>query len=266
MKHPCLTFRLAACLAASLLAAHGACAQSHELRQTTLETVGSVGQLSAGLPDANALVLRGTWDFEGGNVLRAEVLEESKFGTRGGLGGVGFVSVLSPDWSLAGNLAFGHGGPNWATTRGDVEVSAKWAEARHLVTRVALYQARFEGERSDTGLRLALVNYLPNALVLEAGITLNVSEPGSVNSQMPFLSATMGHEGVQYVSLRISSGSEAYQALGAGQQLVDFRSRSIGLGWRRWVHRQRGFIVQAEHYTNPSYERNTLGAGVFIQW
>ena len=266
MTRSCFTPCQAAYLAASFIAVHSACAQSSEPIHTTLEALGASGKLSAGLPDAEALILRGTWDFGGSNLLHAEVLEENKFGSHGGGVGVGFVKVLSPDWFMAGSVALGHGGANWATTQVDVEVSTKWTEARNIVTRAALYQARFEGDRSDRGLRLAFVDYLPNAVVLEAGITFNVSEPGSVHSQMPFISATVGHEGEQYVSLRYSSGSEAYQAIGTNQQLVDFRSHSLGLGWRRWVNRQWGFIVQAEHYSNPSYERNTLGVGIFTQW
>lgn len=266
MTHACLFLRQAVGLAVGLTFACSTSAQDSQALRTTVEAVGSSGRLSAGLPDADALTLRGTWDFEGGNVLRLEALKENKFGSQGGIAGVGFVKVLSPDWSMAANLALGHGGANWASSRVDVEVSAHWTEARNIVTRLAYYDARFDGDRSDRGLRLAVVDYLSSALVLEAGVILNVSEPGAVHSQMPFFSATLGHEGDQYVSLRVSSGSEAYQAIGVDQQLVDFRSRSVGLGWRRWVDRQWGLIVQVEHYRNPSYERNTLGAGLFRQW
>ena len=253
-------------LALGLLLANCAYAQVSQPLRTTLDAVGYSGQLSAGLADAQALVLRGTWDFEDGNVLRLEALEETKFSRRGGVAGVGFVKAVSPDWSVAANLALGHGGINWASTRVDIEASAKWDEARNIVTRAGVYHAQYEGDRSDRGLRLALVDYLPNALVLEAGVILNVSEPGAVHSQMPFISATLGQEGRHYVTLRLSSGSEAYQAVDVDRQLVDFDSQTLNLAWRAWVNRQWGVIVQAEHYRNPSYERNTLGAGLFRQW
>lgn len=265
-------------LACSLLASSGACAFAQGSEPvpalpsepaptlTTVETLATHGRLTAGLPDADALNVRGTWVFDGGDVARAEVLDERKFGSRGGIGAVSYTKVLSADWFATGSVALGHGGPNWANARADIEVSTKWGEQRSVVTRAAFYQARFDHDRSDRGLRLAVVGYLPGSVVLEAGVTFNISEPGAVRSQMPFVSATVGSDGVQYVSVRASSGSEAYQAIGAGQQLVDFNSRSLGLGWRRWVSRRWGFIAQAEHYRNPSYERNTLGAGVFVQW
>ena len=268
MTHQRFTPRFLPRCAAVLLAAHCACAlaQNSSPTHATVEVVAAHGRLTDQLPDANALNARGAWVFGDGDVFRAEILDERKFGSRGGVAGIGYTSVLSPDWYVAGNLALGHGGPNWATTRVDVELSTKWTEQRDILTRVAFYQARFDNNRSDRGLRLGLVGYLPGSVVLETGVAFNISEPGAVRSRMPFISATIGREGVQYLSLRASRGSEAYQAIGAGQQLVDFNSRSVGVAWRRWVDRQWGFIVQAEFYRNPTYERATLGTGIFVQW
>ncbi len=255
-------------MTAGLLAAWcaGALAQNSGATHATLEAVATHGRLTARLADANALNVRGTWAFDDGDVARAEILDERKFGSRGGIAGIGYTRVLSPDWYVTGAFASGHGGVNWAKTRVDLELSTKWAEQRDIVTRAALYQARFDGNRSDRGLRLALVSYRPGPMVLEAGLTFNISEPGAVRSRMPFIAATFGREGDQYFSLRASRGSEAYQAIGVGQQLVDFNSRSLGVSWRRWIEPQWGVIAQAEFYRNPTYERATLGAGIFVQW
>ena len=232
----------------------------------TVELIASQGRLSAGLPDAQALNLRATWLQPGGNVLRGEVLGEDKFDRRGGVAAVGYSAVLSPDWVAAGTLALGTGGPNWANQRIDAELSRSWGETRAFVTRAALYKAWFDDHRSDRGLRLALVAYLPGSLVLEAGTALNLSEPGAVHSAMPFASATLGRDGEQYLSLRLSRGSEAYLATVFGPQPVQFDSHSVGLNWRRWLGPQWGLILQAEQYGNPSYRRTTLGAGLFAQW
>ena len=256
-----LSRRLPLLLAASL--ALPALAQTAPL---TVEAVASQGRLSAGLPDARALSLRATWLQPGGNVLRGELLSETKFDKRGGVAAVGYTAVLSPDWVAAGTLALGTGGPNWANQRLDIELSRSWGDSRSLVTRAALYRAWFDDQRSDRGLRLALVAYLPGSLVLEAGTALNLSEPGAVHSAMPFASATLGRDGQQYLSLRVSRGSEAYLSTVFGPQAVQFDSHSVAVNWRRWVGPQWGFIAQAEQYGNPSYRRSTLGAGLFAQW
>ena len=256
-----LSRRLPLLLAASL--ALPALAQTAPL---TVEAVASQGRLSAGLPDARALSLRATWLQPGGNVLRGELLSETKFDKRGGVAAVGYTAVLSPDWVAAGTLALGTGGSNWANQRIDLDLSRSWGDSRSLVTRAALYKAWFDDQRSDRGLRLALVAYLPASLVLEAGTALNLSEPGGVQSAMPFASATLGRDGQQYLSLRVSRGSEAYLSTVFGPQAVQFDSHSVAVNWRRWVGPQWGFIAQAEQYGNPSYRRSTLGAGLFAQW
>ena len=169
-----------------------------------------------------------------------------------------------PHWIVAAAVAAGHGGPNWARRRLDLEVTRKWLPEGQLLTRLAVYRATYDNGRSDGGLRLALVGYLPGGLVIEGGVIANRSQPGSIRSDMPYASLTLGEEGRQYLSLRASSGREAYQAIGAGQALVDFRSHSVGLQWRRWLGPPWGFIVRGEHYRNPSYTRSTLDAGLFF--
>lgn len=269
---PAVTARSAACrtraapgmlLALAWLAAAPAQAQIAPL---TVELIASQSRLTAGQPDAQALNLRATWVRPGGDVLRGELLSEDKFSRRGGLAAVGYTAVLSPDWVAAGTLALGTGGPNWANQRVDLELSRSWGDSRSWVTRAGFYKAWFDDQRSDRGLRLALLAYLPGGPVLEAGSAFNLSEPGAVRSAMPFASATLGREGEQYLSLRVARGSEAYLSTVFGPQSVKFDSHSVGLNWRRWVGPQWGFIVQAEQYTNPSYRRSTLGAGLFSQW
>jgi YaiO family outer membrane protein len=280
MIKPMLYRRLAQQPAVLLLAAAACIAQAQAQAQpqvqsqvqpqvqppTTLELTGNQGQLTAGLPKARAVNLRGTWLLGGGRVAGVEVLDESKFGARGGVVAGSYTHVLNDDWYATGTAAWGRGGPNWANQRLDLDVATKWGAARDIVSHVALYGARFDAGRSDRGLRLSLVAYLPASTVIEGGVILNVSEPGSVRSQMPYASLTWGREGEQFVVLRLSSGTEAYQALGTAQQLVNFRSSSVGLTWRRWLGQQWGFIASAEGYRNPSYERRTLGAGLLVQF
>jgi len=241
-------------------------AQTNEPTQVTWDVQATHSQLSAGLPDGEALDLRASWNLSGGDSLIAEVLDERKFGQHGGVLGLTYTKVFSPDWFGAGTVVAGHGGPNWANARADAQLSRKWLSQRQLVTSAAVYHAAYDDARSDTGLRLSAAWYLDLPAVLEAGVTLNVSQPGSIHSHMPYASATFGREGVQYVSLRASRGTEAYQALGADAQLVNFRSHGVAATWRRWLGPRWGVSAQAEHYRNPSYERRTLGVGLFAQW
>lgn len=239
---------------------------AQERSRATLELNTSRGHLTAGLPRAEATGLRGVWAFAGGDVLNAEILDERKFGQHGGVFALGGNKVLTPDWSLGGTAVLGHGGDVWAKRRFDVELTKAWTAKRNILTRVAGYHASFDGNRSDKGWRLSATAYLEAPVVLEAGVTFNVSEPGKVHSRMPFIAATLGREGQQYLVLRASRGTEAYQAVGAGTQLVDFKSDSISLRWQYWLAPSYGLTVQGERYHNPSYDRTTFGVGGFAQW
>lgn len=231
----------------------------------TYDAVLTRGQLTDGFPSTRAANVRGTWEIGAGEVVRAELLDEHKFDRRGGLVGASYTAPVAPDWTATAGLAFGHGPTDWPSYRFDFEAARTWRGDVDVVTRAAVYIARFDAQRKDQGLRLSASAYLPGSLVFEAGITLNRSDPKAVPSHMPFASLTWGREGEQYLSLRVASGSEAYQAIAAAQ-LVDFHSRSAALTWRRWVGTDWGAIAQAEHYRNPSYERTTLGAGLFFEW
>ncbi len=234
--------------------------------RSTVDVTAAHGNLSSGLPQAESLNLRGVFLLDNGDVAYAELLDERKFGRHGGIAAGAYTHVFSPDWYATGTAAIGRGGPNWASTRLDAQVSRKWLAQRQLVTSAALYGARYENDRTDSGLRLSAAWYLPLPAVLEGGITFNVSQPGRVHSHMPYIAATYGREGWQYLTVRASSGTEAYQALGGNQQLVDFRSNSQSLGWRRWIGERWGFTAQAERYRNPTYQRHTVGLGLFVQW
>lgn len=242
-------------------------AQAEGLRtpqRASIELVGSQSRLSSGLPNGSAANLRATWSPRGGTLLAAEALSEKKFGESGGLAGLGVTQDVGEDWFGSAAVLGGWGGVNWAAQKLDLSLSRKWGARRQFVTTLGGYRARFDGGRSDSGLRLSATHYVNASLVLDAGVALNRSQPGAVYSRMPWFAATWGSEGWQYVSLRVSRGSEAWQPLVGGAQIVDFKSSSVGIDWRRWIDPGWGVVLRAEHYTNPSYHRNTLGAGVFM--
>ncbi len=286
-----------ACAAAFAAVGAPAYGQTVQPVRSTFDVAFAHSNLSSGLAQGESVNVRGVWLLGGGNVAYGEVLQERKFGRLGGVFAGAYTRVLSPDWYATGTLALGHGGPNWANQRVDAQVSRKWLAERQLVTSAALYYARFrsdgsdafkrhvfddyvydtpsnpisryrviESDRTDRGVRLSAAWYLKLPAVLEAGITLNRSDPGGISSHMPYFAATFGRQGSQYVSLRVASGTEAYQALGAAAQLVDFRSDTATLAWRRWIGPSWGFTALAEAYRNPTYHRQTLGVGVFAQW
>ena len=175
----------------------------------TVDLIATHSSISAGLPDGQALNLRLTSLRGGDDVLRAELLSERRFGATGGVIGAGFSHGLSADWFMGANLTLGHGGPNWPRQRLDLSLSTRLGAQRDTIAQVSAYRALYDNQRSDRGLGLALISYAFSPLVLQAGVTANVSDPGAVNSAMTTLSGTWGQEGQQYISLRLSSAELA---------------------------------------------------------
>ncbi|MFM2402470.1 MAG: hypothetical protein RL223_350 [Pseudomonadota bacterium] len=235
-------------------------------KATTVDLLASGGRLSAGLGSTGAVSLRGVSRLDNGDLLRGELLRERKFGETGGIAGLGYTRQIHPDHALTATVSRGQGGLSWARMRGDLELASTWGPARNLVTRMAVYRARYDSQRSDTGLRLGLAVYMPGGLALEGGVTYNRSQPGSVGTAMPFVAATLGQEGDRIVSLRVAHGREGWQPIGEGLSVQDFTSTTVGLNWRQWLASDWGVLAQAEYYRNPTYHRTTLGAGLFGQW
>ena len=252
-------------LALALLC-HMACGHAESPASGTWDVQATHSSLTSGLPAGEALSVRANWSLAGGDNLQAELMEERKFGDRGGIAALGYTHVFSDDWFGNATAVYGHGGHNWADLRLDLQISRKWLESRQLVTSFGMYRALFDAGRNDNGFRVAAAYYQLQPVVWEAGVTLNTSEPGGVHSQMPFVSLTVGRDREQYLSLRLSRGTEAYQALGSEAQLVNFHSRSATVTWRRWFGPSWGLSALLEHYHNPYYERRTLGVGLFAQW
>jgi YaiO family outer membrane protein len=261
------SIRLGALALATLLGAPAGAqtAQAPSPTKSTLELTADTSRLNANLPRGQATHARGSWALGSETIVNAELLAERKFGDHGGVVSAGVTQTLDPDWFVSGALAGGWGGPNWARSRVDASVSRKWGAQRQLVTTLGGYYSRFDAGRSDRGLRVSANFYINHFAVFEGGATINRSNPGSVRSVMPYMALTLGQEGLQYLSLRVARGSEAYQSVGSAAQLVDFDSQTYSLDWRYWIGPEWGLLLHAERYLNPSYHRTTLGGGLFMQ-
>jgi YaiO family outer membrane protein len=252
-------------LLAALLCHAAQADETPPVRRGQIELGRQDSRYNANLPSGHATHLRGHWALGQDTVLNAELLSERKFDADGGLAAVGATRDLDADWFASATLGRGWGGPNWARHRIDASVSRKWGASRQFVTTLGGYRANFDAGRSDRGLRVSANYYLHHFVVFEGGVAFNTSHPGRVRSQMPYLAVTLGTPGLQLLSLRASRGSEAYQSVGTGAQLVDFDSQSFSLDWRTWLAPDWGVTVHAERYLNPGYSRTTVGGGLFLQ-
>lgn len=234
-------------------------------RVATVELTTNASNHTAGLQRGRGYNLRGNWALSQDTILNADLLTETKFGSSGGVTAVGVTQTINPDWYVAGTASWGRGGPNWIRNRVDGAVSRKWGANRNVVTTLGLYQSHTDGGVADRGLRVSVNYYMNNFVVFEGGASYNRTTPSGNKSYLPYFAVTLGQEGLQYLTLRASRGFEGVQNIGDGTTLGNYLTQTYSVDWRYWMSADWGVILRAERYLNPTYDRTTLGGGLFLQ-
>lgn len=228
------------------------------------EVTVSVGghQLSNGYGHWRDVRLNGVYEM-GAHVWQVELAAKREFGQAGLFLGVGDTITLSPDWYTSLSVGAGDGAFYLPRVRADAAVYKKWLPAQNFVTSVGLGYYRAPDGHIDRSLSLGGVWYFEQPWVVEAGLRLNRSNPGQINTQQRFVAATYGRARHDLFTLRHGWGGEGYQSIAAQAALVNFRSHQTGLMWKHWVTPQGGVQLSLEHYRNPYYSRNGLTVAFF---
>lgn len=227
-----------------------------------LELSTSPQSLSNGYGHWRDVTLRGTYGMAG-HVLQGELAVMRRFGEQGTFAGISDTVTFNEDWF--GSLAVGAGDGAFYLPRfrADAMLYRKWLAQRQLVTSVGLgYYDALDGH-TDRSLLLGAAYYFDEPWVVEGGVRLNRSNPGSVRTSQRFVAVTWGRDKQDRVTVRHGWGGEGYLATGPTTQLVNFNSHETSLAWRHWVTPRTGFLLGANRYSNPLYRRTGLTVGVF---
>lgn len=227
----------------------------------------SVGaqDLTAGYPSWRDTTLRGIYEVDA-HVLQAELSAKREFDESGVFFGLSDTYTINADWYASLAVGAGDGAFYLPQIRADAFVYRKWLAKKNLVSSVGFgYYDAPDGHR-DRSLTLAAIYYFDAPWVVEAGVRLNRSDPGSVDTHRQFIAATYGRHRQSLISVRYGWGGEGYQAIGENTSLVDFQSNELSVMWRRWVTPRAGFLVNLERYRNSFYTRSGVSVGIFKQF
>lgn len=213
----------------------------------------------------------GTWNAaearlvveQGSNTWYGDVARRRQFDDHGTAFGAGLSHIFNPDWYASGFISGSSGGFFLPRQRIDLFLHRKWLADRSLVTTLGAGHVEAKDGHRDNSVFLAATLYTRHKLVMEAGVRLNRSDPGGIDSTRPFLALTWGEAKRQYLSARVDWGREAYQLIGPGAAISDFESTLATVGWRRWISRDMGIQVTGEYYDNPNYRRRGIGLAFF---
>ena len=233
-----------------------------DMGKLNLELSASQQKLTSGFGNWRDVTLRGTYSLPS-NVLQAELSQNQRFGTSGTFIGLGDTYTFNEDWFGSVAVGFGDGAFYLPKYRVDASVSRKLLPQRNLVATVGVGYYNAPTGYSDKSIALSAAYYFDSPFILEGGVRVNYSNPGSGKTSQQFVAGTYGRNKEDLITGRYGWGSEGYLATTASNQLVDFRSDEVSLAWRHWFAPATGWLVSANRYTNPSYKRTGVTVGLF---
>lgn len=230
--------------------------------QRNLELSATGQNLSGGFGNWRDVTLRGTYGLPS-HVLQGELSQNHRFGVDGTFVGLSDTYTFNEDWFGSVAVGAGDGAFYLPKFRVDATLYRKFLPGRNLVGSVGVGYYDAPTGYTDRSVSLGAAYYFEAPWIVEGGVRMNTSNPGSVKSQQQFVALTYGRPKQNLVTGRYGWGTEGYLAVAAGAQLVNFDSREASLTWRHWLNPSTGVLVGVNRYTNPSYRRSGATVGIF---
>lgn len=235
-------------------------------RARHLELTYDAQNLSSGMDSWKALNLRGSWRISPADLLQGELSAHRRFGVAGNYAAIGITHDFDADWFASISAGAGDGAFYLPRYRVDAAINRKLLEDRRLVATLGVGYYDAPDGHSDRSLLLALAYYFDGPWIVEGGVRLNHSNPGSVDTRQHFVALTYGRIKADVVTVRYGWGGEGYLATGPATQLVNFNSREASVAWRHWLAPHTGVILGANRYSNPLYRRTGITIGIFHEF
>ena len=228
----------------------------------SLELSAGSQSLSGGFGNWHDLTLKGTYNLPS-HVLQGELSRHRRFNQNGTFVGLGDTYTFDEDWFGSVSVGAGDGAFYLPRFRIDGTLYRKFLPDRNLVGSVGVGYYDAPDGHTDRSVSLGAAYYFEAPWILEGGVRLNSSNPGSVRTQQQFVALTYGRDKQDLITGRYGWGGEGYLAVAANTQLVNFNSREASLAWRHWFNPNTGLLLSANRYTNPSYRRTGFNVGIF---
>ena len=236
-----------------------------EARPNYVETGVSYRQLTNGFGDWSGGYARAVFGTAA-NVWSAEVNGQHEFGDGGVYLAAGDTHNFNSDWYASLTLGTSVQGFFWPRFRADAFLNRKWRERKQFVTSIGYGAYDSKDVHHDESVFLGSAYYFQSPWIVEDGVRLNVSRPGTVVSASGFVAVTQGVNTHHYVTVNVGFGQEAYQIVGPTMVLTRFPSQTFTTTWRQWIAKGWGFDLVADYYHSPYYQRGGGSFGIFKEF
>jgi YaiO family outer membrane protein len=208
---------------------------------------------------------RGVYEH-GKDVWNGEVNGQREFGDKGVYLAAGDTHTFSPNWYAALTVGSSVQGFFWPRFRTDAFLNRKLLSRQQLVATIGYGYYAAKDVHRNQDVYLGSTYYFVKPWVVEEGLYLGVSNPGTVFAPSGFVAVTEGENKRHYVTLRVGLGEEGYQLVGPTSTLTKFESQEVTGTWRQWLGTNWGFDVVGDYYHNPYYARGGPTLGLFKEF
>jgi YaiO family outer membrane protein len=158
------------------------------------------------------------------------------------------------------------GGFFWPSWRVDASISRRWLPRRNFVSTVGIGYFDAKDDHRDVSALVEGTYYFESPWIVQAGVRLNESDPGSVVSPSGYAAVTYGRDYERFVTLRYGTGQQGYEALSSPAFVVDFPFQEVSLTWREWVRPDIGFNLVGYGFQSDPYDQLGFELGVFKEF
>ena len=146
---------------------------------------------------------------------------------------------------------------------GFAQVHRKFLEDKTLVVGLGLGYVSSEAPYTDQNALLDAVYYLGSEWVVQGGVRVNRSSPGSVWTARTFAACTYYLTKKWDTTLKFEIGREGYTVIGISDFKNEFRSSELDAQFRYWINPDVAVKAGVEFYENEFYRRNGLTISFF---
>jgi YaiO family outer membrane protein len=189
-----------------------------------------------------------------------------EFGATGYLFEGGIDRDLTDTWDTSLDLG---GSTSFFLPRfsADVSASKRWFDSEKLTTSFEGGFVRFQDVHRDYSWGVRAAYRFTRPWAVEAGVTADVSLPGSVVTEHQYFGVTQGREKKYLVTLRGEFGRDAFQQISPTASIADYPSYGVSLRLRKWVGNNGwGFVVTGSYDSNPYYQNKGVTVGLFKEF
>lgn len=226
----------------------------------------SESRLSAPFASQQSQLLRLSWSGNHESLAQASIERKKAFGEQASVLVGSYAWNLNEVNRLGLAMAFSDAASIAARWRFDAQYSRTLLPQRNLVASVGGFVSHTADGHSDRSLIGSAAWYFADRQVLEGGLRWAASNPGAQSAARAFGVYTYGAVGESTLSVRLEAGREAYQTLGDNVAVANFASREVAVAGRLWLNADAGLGLNAAHYRNPTYRKNTLGLVGFFRF